>query len=58
MVNPMTVRDLVEELEQFPMDLPVVTDVKEISSVDLDDGMYYLDNSSTQYVFSSAVVLG
>ena len=53
----MTVRDLIEELEEMPMDLPVVNDVKEIEDVSLEDGLYFLDYDPTRYVFHSAVVL-
>ena len=51
----MTVRELIEELEEYPMDLPVVNDLKEITEVDMSDNMYYLDNIT--YAFSPAVIL-
>lgn len=53
----MTVRELIEELEQYPMDLPVVNDNKEITEIDLEDAVYYLDLSPFQYSYSSAVIL-
>ena len=53
----MTVRELIEELEEYPMDLPVVNDVQEIEEVELVEGLYYLDNSPAQYTYSGAVVL-
>ena len=52
----MTVRELIEELEELPMDLPVVNDVKEIEEVAFDE-LYFLDGSPTQYVYSAAIVL-
>lgn len=53
----MTVRDLIKELENMPMDLPVVNDLKEIDEVDLCNDSYYMDNSAYQYDYSSVVVL-
>jgi len=53
----MTVRDLIKELENMPMDLPVVNDLKEIGEVELCDGSYFLDSSVSQYNYSSVVVL-
>lgn len=54
----MTVRDLIEALEEMPMDLPVVTDYKEITEIDLDNNFYFLDKCSTVgYTVAPAVVL-
>lgn len=53
----MTVRELIEELEEMPMDLPVVNDSQEITEVNYVDSTYYLNSSLTDYVSSSAVVL-
>lgn len=53
----MTVRDLIEELELMPMDLPVVTDYKEIEEINLDNEFYFLDHSGHGYTVSPAVVL-
>lgn len=52
----MTVRDLIKELESLPMDLPVVTDLKEIQCVTIEDS-FYLDNSLQRYYHSDVVVL-
>ena len=54
----MTVQDLIEELKEMPMDLPVVNDYKEISHVDHEGNVYYLDKSEENYYLSEAVVLG
>lgn len=53
----MTVRDLIEELEEYPMDLPVVSNLKEITSVSITNTTYYLDNSPNAYAYSPAVEL-
>ena len=53
----MTVRELIEELEEYPMDLPVINDVREITEVSLADIAYYLDKSNFGYSYTSAVVL-
>ena len=53
----MTVRDLIEELEEYPMDLPVVCNLKEVNEISLTDTMYYLDSAEIEYVHSPAVVL-
>lgn len=54
----MTVRDLIEELEQLPMDLPVVTDYKEITDIDIVKDFYFLDMHTTVgYSVGPAVVL-
>ena len=53
----MTVRDLIKELEELPMDLPVVNDLKEIDEVELCDGLYFLEDSISQYDYGSAVIL-
>ncbi len=50
----MTVRELIRELEEYPMDLPVVNDLQEIDEVEYDEG-YYLNNGG--YDYSGAVVL-
>ena len=57
MVEKMTVRDLIEELEQMPMDLPVINDVQEITEVELVDNTYFLDGSFDGYSSCPAVVL-
>jgi len=54
----MTVRELIEELEEYPMDLPIVIDLKEISKIKLADMMYYLDKDETTYFYTPAVELG
>ena len=51
----MTVRDLIKELEEYPMDLPVVSVEKEISNVKIIDNAYYLDKLG--YTFGAAVEL-
>ena len=54
----MTVRELIEELEELPMDLPVVTDYQEITEVNLDDNFYFLDRISKEgYTIGPAIVL-
>ena len=53
----MTVRDLIKELEDLPMDLPVVNDFKEIERVSLEDSFYYLDSSPERYFHSDVIVL-
>lgn len=53
----MTVRELIKELEQLPMDLPVVNDLQEITDTEIEDVLYYLDNSSYGYSYYPAVVL-
>ena len=53
----MTVRDLIEELEEYPMDLPVVNDLKEISDIEYERNLYYLDKFSDKYIYSDAIVL-
>lgn len=54
----MTVRDLIEELEELPQDLPVVTDYKEITDIYLENKFYFLDRHSKDgYWIGPAVVL-
>lgn len=54
----MTVRELIEELEGYPMDLPVCVDYKEITQIDINESHYYMDDSyPTGYVYTAAVVL-
>lgn len=53
----MTVRDLIEELEEMPMDLPIVIDFQEISMVAIRDKFYYLNKYATDYLVGPAVVL-
>jgi len=53
----MTVRELIEELEEMPMDLPVVTDYREVTDVSLDEKFYFLDNSKAGYSIYPAIVL-
>lgn len=57
MVNRMTVAELIEELEQYPMTLPVVTNSKEITDIQFNDNMYFLDNSPQGYTCYPAVEL-
>ena len=52
----MTVRELIEELEEYPMDLPVIMDFKEIEHINVVEGAYYLV-SENHYCSSDAVVL-
>lgn len=52
-----TVRELIETLEEYPMDLPVVTDYREIDEVSVDDSFYFLDHSEQHYHVAPAVVL-
>jgi len=51
----MTVRELIEELEEYPMDLPVVSVEKEIHNIRLVESMYYLDEIG--YTSGTAVEL-
>ena len=53
----MTVAELIEELEQYPMTLPVVTNSKEITDIQFNDNMYFLDNSPQGYACYPAVEL-
>ena len=53
----MTVAELIEELEQYPMSLPVVSCSQEISEVKFSDNMYFLDDSLTGYQCYPAVEL-
>lgn len=54
----MTVRDLIEELEEMPQDLPVVTDYRNITKVIYNDNFYFLDKQSDKgYYVEPAVVL-
>ena len=54
----MTVRDLIEELEELPQDLPVVTDYKEITDIYLENKFYFLDRYYKDgYWIGPAVVL-
>jgi len=54
----MTVRELIEELEDMPQDLPVVTDYSEIKHVHYEESFYYLNNSTKEgYTIEPAVVL-
>lgn len=54
----MTVRDLIEELEELPMDLPVVIDYQEVSEIDIEDDYYYLDkHTPNRYSVGPVVVL-
>jgi len=57
MVDRMTVAELIEELEQYPMTLPVVTNSKEISEIRFNDNVYFLDNSPQGYTCYPAVEL-
>lgn len=54
----MTVRELIEELEDMPQDVPVVTDYQEIKHVHYNENFYYLNNTIPNgYVVEPAVVL-
>jgi len=53
----MTVRDLIEELEEMPMDLPVISDFKEITDVTFEENLFYLDESPMRYTNSAVIVL-
>ena len=54
----MTVKDLIEELEELPMDMPVVVDYKEISRVAFEEVVYYLDRiNKVGYTSGPAVTL-
>ena len=54
----MTVRELIEELEELPMDYPVVTDYREITDINLTDSFYFLDGKMDKgYSIGPAVVL-
>lgn len=54
----MTVKDLIFALKDFPQDLPVVTDYKEIDDVKYCDTFYFLEkHTKTGYVVEPAVVL-
>lgn len=54
----MTVRDLIKELSEYPQDLPVVTDYKEITNIEYNDRFYFLDKYTKEgYSISPAVVL-
>ena len=52
----MTVRDLIEELEELPMDYPVLIDNEPITSIEIKDAWYCLVGDI--YQTSPAVVLG
>ena len=56
-MRQMTVAELIEELEQYPMTLPVVTNSKEITDIQIVDNMYFLDNSPQGYQCYPAVEL-
>ena len=57
-VKTMTVRDLIEELQELPQDLPVVTDYKEIKNVDYCENFYFLNQlSKLGYDIGPAIVL-
>lgn len=54
----MTVKDLILELSELPQDLPVVTDYKEITDIELNNSFYFLDkHSKNGYNVGPAVVL-
>ena len=53
----MIVKDLIEELKQCPMDLPVVCDFKELTTIEVSTGTYFLDKSEEGFSSSAAVVL-
>ena len=52
----MTVRELIEELERMPMDMPVVSCYKEVTGVEYNDNCYYLE-SDVMYISGPAVIL-
>lgn len=51
----MTVRDLIETLEEMPQDLPVVSDTKEVDIVVIRDEIYY--SSGDGYIDGEIVKL-
>lgn len=54
----MTVRELIEELEDLPQDIPVTTDYHEIKHVCYEESFYYLSNINKEgYIIEPAVVL-
>ena len=54
----MTVSELIEELYQLPQDLPIVSNYKEVTTVQVEDSFYVLDPvSKTGYSIGSVVVL-
>lgn len=53
----MTVRELIEELEEMPMELPVIAAFKEVTHIEVSDGIYYLDELVKHGYNSSAAVM-
>ena len=54
----MTVRELIQELEDMPQDVTVVTDYAEIKHVHFSETFYYLTNVNKDgYIIEPAVVL-
>ena len=54
----MTVKDLITELKNFPQDLPVVINYKEITSAEYHDSYYVIDDlNKNGYTVDQAVVL-
>ena len=41
----MTVRELIETLEELPLDLPVVVDSKEVDIIVIRDELYYSEDA-------------
>lgn len=54
----MTVYELIKELNEYPQDIPVIIDLKEVTSVKYDDGCYFLDKlSAAGYSAGPVIVL-
>lgn len=51
----MTVRELIEELQKFPNDLPVMVDYSEVEKVYLNEEHYFGDSADPNCKVGSAV---
>jgi len=53
----MTVKELIEILEQYPGDTPVVNGYNSVENVYLDNDYYFADSKNPNQAFGPAVVI-
>lgn len=52
-----TVRELIEELEQYPDDTPVMLGYTQITDVYLQEDFYFADSKNPNQAFGPAVII-
>ena len=55
--NMITVKELIEELRQYPEDTPVMLEYTPVSEVYLQEDFYFGDSKNPQQAFGPAVII-